>query len=199
MYASHYQTMSVSFEQICQGETPWVALGNFMNDWYAYHCEEREKLVSEPLPDTYPHAYHTWAAFCAASVRWFCSTYELPCPAWVDDQRYVLSEPWYMDDQPSLWEELRRTTAEEFTRYNIYCGDRVYTNKYERDERGFHLRFHPVDLQERREVVRRAGERLTREWAERERLILEYLPVAQALREKYRRLNGERNASDAQI
>jgi hypothetical protein len=95
-----------------------------------------------------------------------------------------------MDYQPASWEHLKKTTAEEFTRYNIYCGNRVYTNKYERDERGFPLRFHPVDLQERREVVRSAGERLAREWAERERMIREYMPVAQALREKHQRRAG---------
>lgn len=62
----------------------------------------------------------------------------------------------------------------------------INANKYEHDERGFPLRFHPVDVQEREKLVRRAGERLAREWAERERMIHEYMPVAQALREKYR-------------
>lgn len=190
MYTNHYQTMRLSFEQICQGETPWVALGNFMNDWYAYHFEEREKLVAEPLPEVYPQEYHKWAVFCAASVRWFCSTYELLCPSWVDNPRYELPEPWYMDYQPASWERLRETTAEEFTRYNIYCGDCVYKNKYERDEQGFPLRFHPVDLQKRRELVRGAGERLAREWAERERVIREYMPIAQALREKHQKQAG---------
>ena len=186
MFLGHYQTMKLSFEQICQGETPWVALGNFMNDWYAYHFEERERLVVDPLPEHYPQEYHQWAAFCAASVRWFCSTYELTCPSWVDNPRYVLSEPWYMHHRSQRWEHLRETTAEEFARHNIYCGDHVYKNKYERDESGFPLRCHPADLQERRLLVRGAGERLAREWAERERMIREYMPIAQALRKKHR-------------
>jgi hypothetical protein len=190
MFLGHYQTMRLSFEQICQGETPWVALGNFMNDWYAYHFEERERLVVDPLPEEYPQEYHKWASFCAASVLWFCSTYELPCPSWADNPRYVLPEPWYMDYQPGFREHLRKSTAEEFTRYNIYCGDCVYKNKYERDEQGSLLRFHPVDLQERRNLVRSAGERLAREWTERERLVREYMPIAEALREKYRQRAG---------
>lgn len=190
MYTSHYQTMRLSFEQICQGEAPWVALGNFMNDWYAYHFEERERLVVDPLPEEYPQEYRQWASFCAASVLWFCSTYELSCPSWADNPRYVLPEPWYMDYQPGFREHLRKSTAEEFTRYNIYCGDRVYTNKYERDEQGFPLRFHPADLHERRELVRRAEARLVWERSEHERLIREYMPVMEALREKYRQRAG---------
>ena len=54
--------------------------------------------------------------------------------------------------------------------------------KYELDERGFPLRVHPVDLQERRAVVRRAGERLAQKWGEQDRMIEEYLPTALALR-----------------
>src|SRR2546429_9913825 len=74
----HYQTMRITCEQICRGRAPWVALGNFMNDWYANHFFEREQLIIDPLPETYPSEHHQWVAFCAASVRWFCSTYDVP-------------------------------------------------------------------------------------------------------------------------
>src|SRR5260370_679710 len=121
MSLGHYQTMKLSFEQICQGKREWTALGNFMNDWYAYHFEERERLIVDPLPETYPADFHRWAVFCAASVRWFCSTYEVPCPSWVDNPRYILPEPWYMSNPPSLWQDARETTAEEFKCHNIYC------------------------------------------------------------------------------
>lgn len=173
MYLGHYQTMKMSFEQICQGEQPWVALGNFRNDWYAYHPDERERLVIDPLPETYPHEYHRWAVFCAASARWFCSTYEIPCPSWVDDTRYILPEPWYMSTPPSLWQHARETTPEEFVRHNIFCGNRVYKNKYEVDERGRPLKAHPVDLQERRVLVRAAAARAKRDREELECRMLE--------------------------
>lgn len=158
--AGHFQMMRLSFEQICRGERPWTALGNFMNDWYAYHVDEREQLIADPLPDQYPQEYHQWAAFCAASVRWFCSTYEVPCPAWVDDPQYVLITPWYLDHAKSEWAQLRASTPEEFSRQNIFTGNTLYTNKYERDSRGFPLKEHPVDLQIRRTVVREAATRL---------------------------------------
>jgi hypothetical protein len=43
------QTMALTYQQICQGERPWVALGNFMNDWFDYAHDQRMQLVSEPL------------------------------------------------------------------------------------------------------------------------------------------------------
>lgn len=181
----HYQTMKLSFEEICRGESPWIPLGNFMNHWYAYHFDERERLIVDPLPDIYPAEFQQWAAFCAASVRWFCSTYEVPCPSWVDNPRYVLSEPWYMDHPSAHWEEQRQETAQEFAQHNIYCGSRVYKNKYEEDEQGSLLRFHPVDVQERRAVARVATARLAQKWAEDDRRIQEYLPTALALRAAY--------------
>ncbi len=45
-------------------------------------------------------------------------------------------------------------------------------------------------LQERRELVRRAEARLIQERSEHERLIREYMPVMEALREKYRQRVG---------
>ncbi len=160
MYLGHYQTMRLSFEQICQGADPWSALDGFVDDWYAYHLNERERLVHDALPERYPVEFQQWAAFCAASVRWFCATYEVPEPKWIDDPRYVLAEPWYLDAPLALWQQRRETTAEEFTQHNVYCGNRVYVNKYEVDVHGRPFRRHPVDLQERRALVRIAATRL---------------------------------------
>jgi hypothetical protein len=163
--ATYRQTICLSFEEICQGYAPWIVLGNFMNHWYGRDPQERPLLVADPLPDQYTEHNHPWAAFCAASVRWFCATYELPCPCWVNDPRYVLLEPWYQDHPPGEWAHLRETTAEEFVQHHIFCGNVLYTNKYERDERGLPLKEHPVDLQERRAIVRKAAIRLAQQRA----------------------------------
>ncbi len=40
------QTMAVAYAEICQGEDPWIALGNFMNDWFDYAKDRREQLVT---------------------------------------------------------------------------------------------------------------------------------------------------------
>lgn len=121
--------MKHTFEQICQGERVWTALDNFMNQWYADHLQERERLIGDPLPEEYPVAYHRWAVFCAASVEWFCQTYEVPCPEWVHDARYTLDHPWYFErGEP---EELRQTTPQAFARRKVFCGADIYANKWE--------------------------------------------------------------------
>ncbi len=132
MYSfGHYQTMKSSFEQICQGKRVWTALGNFMNDWYAYHEDEREKLIIDPLPDSYPSEFHRWAAFCAASVEWFCNKYGVLCPSWVFDPKYILADPWFFSEKETLRSYYLTKTPEEFTRRNIFCGNRMFANKWE--------------------------------------------------------------------
>lgn len=131
MYLDRLQTMRLSFEEICQGQDPWIPLGNFMNDWYAYHADRRQELVADPLPETYPSAFHQWATFCAAAVEWFCNTYRIPYPSWVYSSKYTLSETWFFHDREKVQTRLLTTTPEEFTRRNIFCGNRMFLNKYE--------------------------------------------------------------------
>jgi hypothetical protein len=130
------QTMSLTFQEICQGERPWTALGNFMNYWYAYAKDQREALVADPLPyyDEQNKEHHQWATFCAASVVWFCKEYHIPCPAWALAPKYTLVSPWYFYSRvrsTRLEKYLRETTPVEFASRNVYCGDNCYANKWE--------------------------------------------------------------------
>ncbi len=131
MYLDRLQTMQLSFEEICQGQDPWIPLGNFMNDWYTYHPGRRPELVADPLPETYPSAFHQWATFCAAAAEWFCTAYHIPCPTWVHSPKYVLAEPWFTRERESVRQWLLETTPEEFRQRNIFCGNRMFLNKYE--------------------------------------------------------------------
>ena len=129
-------TMALTYQAICQGERPWVALGNFMNEWFDYAIDRRAHLIADPL--TLPEepgidALH-WAAFCAASVEWLCARYEIPCPAWVNHSAYSLPEPWF--DSPGahklqVRQRLIQQTPEPFARRNVYCGNRMFANKYD--------------------------------------------------------------------
>ena len=43
------QTMIWAYDEICAGEDPQTALGNFTNAWYRYAKHMRADLVCEPL------------------------------------------------------------------------------------------------------------------------------------------------------
>ncbi|SRR6266851_589120 len=127
----YLQTMKLSFEQICQGLPPWVPLGNFMNDWYELHTNCREQLLADPLSEDYPEEFHYWAVFCAASVEWFAHKYNVACPAWVYASRYRLVEPHFPSEEKAWQAHYLTETPEEFTRRNIFCGNRMFANKWE--------------------------------------------------------------------
>ena len=130
------QTFQRSFEQICAGEEPWHPLGNFMHQFFGQYTLRRADLMRDPisLPEHLTHQQLQWAVFCAASVEYLSHKYNLSCPAWAMNPLYTLDTPWYDDpdgDDLEVQEDLRQTTPESFTRRNIFCGDRVYLNKYE--------------------------------------------------------------------
>ena len=67
--------------------------------------------------------------------EFLCDRYEVPCPAWVHHPRYTLATPWYGDNKSTSIEEVRQhrieTAPTPFARRNIFCGNRLYQNKYE--------------------------------------------------------------------
>ena len=134
-------TMARAYEHICAGEDPWTALGNFTNAWYDYAKDNRAALVSEPLgkPDRDTEHTRHWGAFCAASVEFLCDRYGVPCPEWVYEPYYTLSTPWYGDNIVNLADTVilqhrMKTTPTPFARRNVFCGNRLYQNKYEMNE-----------------------------------------------------------------
>lgn len=130
------QTIAEAYRQICDGEEPWIALGNFRNAWYGYAKDRRDALVSEPLEKSAQNTEvaNRWGAFCAATVEFLCERYDIPCPQWVHDPRYTLETPWWYTeraDDPKIRKRLMQTTPEAFARRKILCGNRLYQNKYE--------------------------------------------------------------------
>lgn len=137
---TRFQTLQRSFEQICAGEDPWIPLGKFMHQFFGEFKEYREALLHDPLflPPNKTLEQFRWAVFCAASADYLCHVYALECPDWTRDPYYTLEHPWYHglgSDHPRGQEKLRATTPEEFRRRNIYCGDRIFYNKYEHQGR----------------------------------------------------------------
>ncbi len=130
------ETMKWAYQQICAGEDPWTGLGSFSHAWYGYAKDQRAVLVAEPLirPERETEYTRRWGAFCAASVEFLCERYHVSCPEWVHDTYYILEAPWWHTpraDDPAVRERIRRTTPLPFARRNIFCGNRLFQNKYE--------------------------------------------------------------------
>jgi hypothetical protein len=128
--------MAVAYQEICEGESdPWVALGMFSHDFFGNFVHLRSELVCDPIrePSDATDEQHRWAVFCAASVEYLCYRYGVPCPLWVYDYP-PLASPWYKGlgaHKPHVQQLLREETPVAFAKRNIFCGDRVFANKYE--------------------------------------------------------------------
>ena len=130
------RTMSKAFQNICAGEGPWITLGNFLNYWFVDAKDHRYDLVSEPLPEVPADEYcQHWAAYCAASVEHLCTKYNVPCPQWVHDPKYILADPWYERPEEHIREWVISSSPVEFTKRNVYSGGRLFENKWELAEK----------------------------------------------------------------
>jgi hypothetical protein len=145
--SSTMQTLAKTFAEI-EGQTPgfpWVPLGNFMMDFFRNHADLQIELLIDPIQEQ-PHIpeldasfqekeTYQWAVFCAASAEYLAHRYNLDCPSWAHDPAYqCLSEPWYFAPMANKNERVRQravtTTPEEFAGRNIYCGEKIYVDKY---------------------------------------------------------------------
>jgi len=124
-----WHTVAETFEQICNNQTPWVAIGNFLNDWWFYAVEHRRKLIETPIAPASTPEMQRWAAFCAAMVEWLCWQEGLPFPTWTDQECYSLPEPWFLYDRLSKRSWLLATTPAPFKMRNIYGGNRMFLKK----------------------------------------------------------------------
>jgi hypothetical protein len=105
-------------------EDPWLALGQFLDDWRRADSAQRPGLVNEPLPDV--SADHLrWAALVAAAVEWLCAQDRLPFPSWTGRSAYRLAEPWFLYPGWRLRAWQLAETPVPFRLRNIFGGDRI--------------------------------------------------------------------------
>ena len=125
-YYWHRYSAAEGFERITQGENPWVALGDFLDDWRRSQHEDCLALVEQPLCEATTVEEERWAALFATVVEQLCTQDNLLPPSWVMSKKYYLADPWYPDVKT---ERLRRlyeeTTPEIFKKHNILAGDRL--------------------------------------------------------------------------
>ncbi len=125
-YHWHRYSIAEGFQRIKQGENPWVALGDFLDDWRRSQQEDRLSLVVQPLEDvTTPDELH-WAALFAAAVEQLCLLDHIPSPLWPGTSDYYLAEPWYPEARTeNLRRFLAETTPEVFKKHNVFGGDGI--------------------------------------------------------------------------
>lgn len=125
-YHWHRYSIAEAFTRIIHSENPWVALGDFLDDWKRSELDDRLMLVAQPLDDATTPEEARWAALLAATVEQLCSQDHLSVPTWVTASRYYLSEPWYPGVKTERMRRLQEeTTPDIFKQHNIFGGDRL--------------------------------------------------------------------------
>lgn len=131
-------TLNRAYTAICEGEDPWVALGNFMHDFFGRSFPgQRELLLKDQIkePAQVTQEQHQWAVFCVASVEYLSEKYHLPIPEWVEGSPSTLVEPWFVSPlarrNPRVAERMLKESPEPFAKRNVFCDERIYANKYE--------------------------------------------------------------------
>lgn len=118
------QPAAQTLRRIARGEDPWLAVGQFIDDWRRADPAKRGPLIEEPLPDV--AAQHIrWAAFMAAAVEWLCASATVPFPAWTSRPEYRLAEPWFLYPGWRLRAWQLAETPAPFRMRNIFGGDRI--------------------------------------------------------------------------
>lgn len=125
-----YQPWSAvrAFDRLLQGTDPWIAVGDFLDDWRSASMEQRPALIRTPIASVEAHPeYQRWAAFFAAIVEYVSQEASLPVPGWVTQQEYILTTPWYLyRGKRSEWLAFQEETyPEPFRRRKIFGGDRI--------------------------------------------------------------------------
>ena len=107
------------------GNTPWIAIGDFLDDWRRTPVGHRRELVTDPIAPAPTPDLQKWAAFCAAMVEWLCWQDGLAFPGWTNQDSYNLQEPWFLYKGWRLRAWQLATTPAPFKMRNIFGGDRM--------------------------------------------------------------------------
>jgi len=126
VYHWHRYDASESFRRILTGGNPWVAFGDFLDDWRRSDHEDRVELVAQPLEKASTLDEQRWAALFAGAIEQLCMQENHPVPTWIREPRYYLHEPWYPSARKEQFRRLvAEMTPEVFKQRNVFVTDRV--------------------------------------------------------------------------
>jgi hypothetical protein len=118
------QTAAETVGLVAGGTDPWLAIGQFLDDWRRTPAPQRPPLISE-APPAVGGEHLRWAALMAAAVEWLCAADGLPFPSWTSRPDYRLPEPWFLYPGWRLRAWQLVDTPAPFKARNIFGGDRI--------------------------------------------------------------------------
>ena len=118
------QTAATTVDLVVRGVDPWIAFGQFLDDWRRTALDQRRQLVQES-PALVEGDSLRWAALLAAAVEWLCTQDAHPLPSWTSRPEYCLAEPWFLYPGWRLRAWQLAETPTPFRMRNIFGGDRI--------------------------------------------------------------------------
>lgn len=116
-------TLAETAERIRAGETSSVAIGEFLDAYYAADLANRQAMYSDrpssvDLPD--PRKTQVIDAYLSAVAEALAYKDRLAAPQWAYDRRYFLDDPWFASDIQGLRMLLLMESPVFFRRRNLF-------------------------------------------------------------------------------
>lgn len=120
-------TAAEYFRQMVDGEDDFYACkGNFLDDFYSGDNVERTRMVETPIPiNLVTSESRKYASYFAGMVEYLCWHHHLTCPPWVQNDMYLLPEPWFLFDNWRFRAWQLTMTPPSFKSRNIFGGDEM--------------------------------------------------------------------------
>lgn len=122
-------TIAAAFDAVTRGADPWLALGDFLDDWRRAVLDQRHELIRDPLvlPTDADETVRRWAALYTAAADWLCWRNEprLRRPTWLDYAAFRLDKPWFVmpGQKMRLWQLVHSPTP--FRLRNVFTDETV--------------------------------------------------------------------------
>ena len=124
---SYYRKTCAEAFQLMEAklQTPFIVMGDFLDDFYSADHKERQRMIDSPLPLN--SEQWEWLVYFVAAIDLLCFRFSLIRPEWVGNPNYHLREPWFLFDGWRLraWQLI--TTPVPFKMRNIFTGDNILT------------------------------------------------------------------------
>lgn len=122
-------TLAAAFDLVTRGADPWLALGDFLDDWRRAEIDQRQELIRTPLVvgEDAGDDLRRWSALFAAVADWLCwrNSPRLSRPSWLDQAVFRLDKPWFVmpGQKMRLWQLVHSPTP--FRLRNIFTDESV--------------------------------------------------------------------------